>query len=78
MSTRLGIQRTSAIVAGAWLNRPDVRNAEGDALAASGAAHFCLSEARLGLLPGTLGPGVVRALGEPASRRCFSSAERTP
>ena len=32
MSTRLGIQRTSAIVAGAWLNRPDVRNAVRDVL----------------------------------------------
>ena len=38
--------------------------------------HFCLSEARLGLLPATIGPYVVRALGEQASRRYFISAER--
>ncbi|MCA0243790.1 MAG: enoyl-CoA hydratase/isomerase family protein [Proteobacteria bacterium] len=38
--------------------------------------HFCLSEARLGLLPATIGPYVLRALGEPASRRYFVTAER--
>ena len=38
--------------------------------------HFCLSEARLGLLPATIGPYVVRALGESASRRYFTTAER--
>ena len=38
--------------------------------------HFCLSEARLGLLPATIGPYVVRALGESASRRYFVTAER--
>jgi methylglutaconyl-CoA hydratase len=38
--------------------------------------HFCLSEARLGLLPATIGPYVVRALGQQASRRYFVSAER--
>lgn len=43
------------------------------------AAHgvtFCLSEARLGLLPATIGPYVVRAMGESASRRYFTTAER--
>ncbi len=39
-------------------------------------AHFCLSEARLGLLPATIAPYVVRALGENASRRYFTTAER--
>jgi methylglutaconyl-CoA hydratase len=39
-------------------------------------AGFCLSEAKLGLLPATIGPYVVRALGEPASRRYFVTAER--
>lgn len=38
--------------------------------------QFCLSEARLGLLPATIGPYVVRALGEQASRRYFLTAER--
>jgi methylglutaconyl-CoA hydratase len=40
------------------------------------AADFCLSEARLGLLPGTISPYVIRALGEQASRRYFVTAER--
>ena len=39
-------------------------------------ASFCLSEARLGLLPATIAPYVLRALGEPASRRYFATAER--
>jgi methylglutaconyl-CoA hydratase len=47
-----------------------------DVLVAVDGAQFCLSEARLGLLPGTVGPYVVRALGERASRRYFASAER--
>jgi methylglutaconyl-CoA hydratase len=47
-----------------------------DVLVASDAAGFCLSEARLGLLPGTIAPYVVRALGEQASRRFFVTAER--
>ena len=37
---------------------------------------FCLSEARLGLLPATISPYVVRALGEQASRRYMVTAER--
>ena len=40
-----------------------------DVLVASDAAHFCLSESRLGLLPGTISPYVIRAMGEQASRR---------
>jgi len=47
-----------------------------DVLVAADAATFCLSEARLGLLPGTISPYVIRALGEQASRRWFVSAER--
>ena len=39
-------------------------------------AGYCLSEAKLGLLPATIGPYVVRALGEQASRRYFITAER--
>lgn len=47
-----------------------------DVLVAADGVQFCLSEARLGLLPATIGPYVVRALGEQASRRYFLSAER--
>ena len=47
-----------------------------DVLIAAEGMHFCLSEARLGLLPATIGPYVVRALGEQASRRWFTTAER--
>ncbi|MEO5734123.1 MAG: enoyl-CoA hydratase/isomerase family protein [Rubrivivax sp.] len=47
-----------------------------DVLVASESVHFCLSEARLGLLPATIGPYVARALGEQASRRYFVTAER--
>jgi methylglutaconyl-CoA hydratase len=47
-----------------------------DVLVASDAAGFCLSEAKLGLMPGTISPYVVRALGEQASRRYVVTAER--
>ena len=47
-----------------------------DVLVAADGMHFCLSEAKLGLLPATIGPYVVRALGAQASRRYFVTAER--
>ena len=47
-----------------------------DVLVAAEGMYFCLSEAKLGLLPATIGPYVVRALGQQASRRYFVSAER--
>ncbi len=47
-----------------------------DVLVAAEGMHFCLSEARLGLLPATIGPYVVKALGTQASRRYFVTAER--
>jgi methylglutaconyl-CoA hydratase len=47
-----------------------------DVLVAADGVHFCLSEARLGLLPATIAPYVVRALGEQAARRYFTTAER--
>ena len=47
-----------------------------DIVVASEDAHFCLSEARLGLLPGTISPYVIRALGEQACRRYFITSER--
>ncbi len=40
------------------------------------AVTFSLSEARLGLLPATISPYVVRAMGEQAARRYFVTAER--
>ena len=45
------------------------------AVAAEG-VNFCLSEARLGLLPATISPYVIRAMGEQAARRYFITAER--
>jgi methylglutaconyl-CoA hydratase len=47
-----------------------------DVLVAVDTATFCLSEARLGLLPATISPYVVRALGQQASRRYMVTAER--
>lgn len=47
-----------------------------DVLVAAQGVQFCLSEARLGLLPATIGPYVIRALGEQACRRYFITAER--
>jgi len=47
-----------------------------DVLVAAEGVNFCLSEARLGLLPATIAPYVVKALGEQASRRYFTTAER--
>ncbi len=47
-----------------------------DIVVATENAGFCLSEAKLGLLPATIAPYVVRALGEQASRRYFVTAER--
>jgi methylglutaconyl-CoA hydratase len=38
-------------------------------------AEFCLSEVRLGLYPTTIGPYVIRAIGERAARRYILSAE---
>ena len=47
-----------------------------DIVVASEGVHFCLSEAKLGLLPGTISPYVIRAMGEQAARRYFVTAER--
>ena len=47
-----------------------------DVLVAAEGAHFCLSEAKLGLLPATISPYVIRAMGEQAARRYFLTAER--
>ncbi|CAG4888358.1 enoyl-CoA hydratase/isomerase family protein [Paraburkholderia saeva] len=47
-----------------------------DIVVAVDTARFCLSEARLGLIPATIAPYVIRALGEQASRRYFTTAEQ--
>jgi methylglutaconyl-CoA hydratase len=47
-----------------------------DVLIAARGMQFCLSEARLGLLPATISPYVIRAMGEQAARRYFVTAER--
>ena len=38
--------------------------------------NFCLSEVKLGLIPATISPYVIKAMGENASRRYFLTAER--
>lgn len=47
-----------------------------DIAVASTSAKFATSEARLGLIPATIGPYVVAAIGERAARRYFLTAER--
>ena len=37
---------------------------------------YCLSEVKLGLIPGTISPYVIKAMGENAARRYFLTAER--
>ena len=39
-------------------------------------AHYCLSEVKLGLIPATISPYVIRAMGARASHRWFLTAER--
>ncbi len=45
------------------------------AVSASGAC-FCLSEVKLGLIPATISPYVIKAMGENAARRYFLTAEK--
>jgi methylglutaconyl-CoA hydratase len=47
-----------------------------DVLVAAEPVQFCLSEARLGLLPATISPYVIAAMGTQAARRYFVTAER--
>jgi len=47
-----------------------------DMVVASNKASFCLSEVKLGLIPATISPYVVDAIGLKASRRYFQTAER--
>ena len=47
-----------------------------DIVIANTKASFCLSEVKLGLIPATISPYVVDAIGLKASRRYFQTAER--
>ncbi len=47
-----------------------------DVAVAVESAGFCLSEVKLGLIPATIGPYVVRAMGARAAHRYFLTAER--
>jgi methylglutaconyl-CoA hydratase len=47
-----------------------------DIIVAAEEASFCLSEVKLGLIPATISPYVIKAMGENASRRYFLTAER--
>lgn len=47
-----------------------------DIAVATDTAGFCLSEVKLGLIPATISPYVIRAMGDNAARRYFLTAER--
>ena len=47
-----------------------------DVAVAVDSAYFCLSEVKLGLVPATISPYVVRAMGARAAHRYFLTAER--
>ncbi len=47
-----------------------------DMAVADANASFCLSEVKIGLVPATISPYVIRAIGERAARRFFMTAER--
>jgi methylglutaconyl-CoA hydratase len=47
-----------------------------DVVVSADSATFCLSEVRIGLIPATISPYVVRAIGARAARRYFMTAER--
>ena len=49
-----------------------------DIRVAEPAAEFCLSEVRIGLVPATISPYVVQAMGAAAARRYMLTAERLP
>jgi methylglutaconyl-CoA hydratase len=47
-----------------------------DIAVASESANFCLSEVKIGLIPATISPYVIKAMGERAARRYFLTAEK--
>jgi methylglutaconyl-CoA hydratase len=69
--------------------KPTIARVQGDAYAggtglvavcdiavAADTAHFSVSEVKLGLIPATISPYVIRAMGERAAHRYFLTAER--
>ena len=69
--------------------KPTIARVQGDAYAggtglvaacdiavSADTAHYCLSEVRLGLIPATISPYVIRAMGARAAHRYFLTAER--
>jgi methylglutaconyl-CoA hydratase len=67
---------TLAVVQGSALGGGAGLVAACDIAFAADTAHFCFSEVKLGLIPATISPYVVRAIGERASKWLFMSAER--
>ena len=47
-----------------------------DMAVAATRASFCLSEVKIGLIPATISPYVINAIGQRAARRLFTTAER--
>lgn len=47
-----------------------------DIVVAVDSAQFCLSEVKIGLIPATISPYVIKSIGESAARRYFITAER--
>ena len=47
-----------------------------DVAVAAGSAGFCVSEVRIGLIPATISPYLIRAMGPRAAQRYFLTAER--
>jgi len=47
-----------------------------DIVVVADGVNFCLSEVKLGLIPATISPYVIKAMGDQAARRYFLSAER--
>jgi methylglutaconyl-CoA hydratase len=61
--------------------KPTVAKVQGlvaacDIVVAADTVNFCLSEVKLGLIPATISPYVIKAMGEQAARRYFITAER--
>jgi methylglutaconyl-CoA hydratase len=69
--------------------KPTIAKVQGDAYAggtglvaacdiavSADTAHYCLSEVKLGLIPATISPYVIRAMGPRAAHRYFLTAER--
>jgi methylglutaconyl-CoA hydratase len=47
-----------------------------DIVVAADAANFCLSEVKIGLIPATISPYVIKAMGERAAHRYFLTGEK--